>query len=250
MNRRLSIFAASALAACAIGLSAAAQQAGVAPAAAPAAPQPPNATNAAPAQPPAVAAPAQSSASAAASQLPWTQPPPAQISGGAVTLSAGGGRGRAMYVGPSAGMFSYGFHAGHEVGDPDMEKLNRSVHEIEQQSHELLRKYAETDDAGLKEKAKAQLRDMLTKQFDLQNERRSLELTRIEERLGKLRDQLKRRTDARDQIVDRHLQSLVSEAEGLGWSAPEGVNPVQSNNAFFRPGIRLPDAPPGPAVAR
>jgi hypothetical protein len=253
MNRRYSIFAGSAVAALALALSAAAQQIGVAPAAAPAAPQPPNASNAAPVQPPADLAPARPSATAAAAPLPWTQPPDGQISGGSLTLSAGG-RGRAMIAGPGAGMFSYapdgvfGFHAEHDVHDPDMEKINRSVHELEQQSHELMRKYVDTDDAPLREKAKAQLREMLSKQFDLQNQRRSLELTRIEERLGKLRDQLKRRTDARDQIVDQRLLQLVSEAEGLGWAAPGNGSPLDAAGRFFPGPFKVTQ--PAPAVAR
>ena len=43
-----------------------------------------------------------------------------------------------------------------------------------------------------------QLRETLAKQFDIQRQRRHLELVRVEERLNKLREQVKKRNDARE----------------------------------------------------
>jgi hypothetical protein len=130
--------------------------------------------------------------------------------------------------------------------DPEMAKLMQSEHELERQSHDLIRKYSDNEDSQVREKAKTALREMLTKQFGLQNQRRELELKRVEERLSKLREQLKRRTDARDQIVDQRLQQLVNEADGLGWTAPAG-GPEAPND--FVP-LRSSSFAPAPSRSR
>jgi hypothetical protein len=79
-------------------------------------------------------------------------------------------------IAPAAGM-SFGMGPpGHD--DPEMAKLTQSEHELEQQSHDLIRKYSETEDQQVREKAKTALAEMLDKQFELQNQRRELELRR------------------------------------------------------------------------
>ena len=49
---------------------------------------------------------------------------------------------------------------GHD--DPEMAKLTQAEHELEQQSHDLIRKYSETEDQQVRDKAKSALREMLT----------------------------------------------------------------------------------------
>ena len=188
-----------------------------------------------PAQPPAVQPPVQPFAPAAAVQVPYRT-----FGGGRATAVIAPpnvpGRGGAIMSTPAPVSFTFGAGPGHD--DPEAEKLTRSEHELDQQTRELIAKYAETEDNQVREKAKTQLREMLLKQFTLQNQRRELELRRIEERLSKLREQLKRRTDAREQIVDQRLQQLVNEAEGLGWAPPAGG--PGADGPFFVPGGSLP----------
>lgn len=225
---------------------------------APVTPQAPSAANPAqPAQPPAVQPPPV--------QIPFTAPPAGQAAAGGSISLQGGGRGRAVISGPGgfpggrgfgqfrvtepahiSGPMMGGFGMGAGPDDPDMAKLIQSEHELDQQAHDLIRKYAETEDQQVREKAKAALREMLNKQFELQNERRELELKRVEERLAKLRDQLKKRSDARAQIVDQRLEHLVNEAEGLGWTSPAGAG--ADLNLRFTPSPARPR--PAPAIAR
>ncbi len=206
--------------------------------------------------------PAQPPGPPGAAPLPFTAPRPGAqaVSGGTVTFSNNGGRGRAVIAGPGGpggpgGMVSgFGFGRagigpggeghlviegfGHGSDDPEVEKLARSEHELERQSRELIEKYADSEDAPVREKAKAALREMLNKQFDLQNQRRDLELKRVEARLSKLREQLAKRSDARTQIVDQRLEQLVSEAAGLGWAAPGNGSPLDAAGPVFRGGIK------------
>src|SRR5262249_16126341 len=104
--------------------------------------------------------------------------------------------------------------------DPEMAALAQSEAELAHQSVELSARYASSEDVAEQKKIKAELRETLVKQFDVQKQRRELELARIEERVRKLREQIKKRNDSRETIIDRRLEQLVDDAEGLGW-APE-----------------------------
>ncbi|MEX2140501.1 MAG: hypothetical protein WD894_14655 [Pirellulales bacterium] len=252
MNRLLPLLIASLFSSALLAGQAAAQRFDDSAPAAPATPQAPTAANPAqPAQPPGVLPPPV--------QDPFTAPPAGQVSSGGSVVLQGGGRGaRAVIAGPGrhpgGGGFGQigvglpmmgGFGMGPGPDDPDMAKLIQSEHELERQSHDLMRKYSETEDQQVREKAKTALRDILIKQFDLQNQRRELELTRVEERLSKLREQLKKRSDARAQIVDQRLEHVINEAEGLGWTSPASGNPF---NLQFTPNVPRPQRLP--AVAR
>lgn len=120
--------------------------------------------------------------------------------------------------------------------DPEMAKLIEGEGEWSQQVDEILARYAESEDATEQKKIRAELREALAKQFDVQKQRRELELARIEERIKKLRDQIKKRNDARDTIIDRRLDQLVNEAEGLGWAPGSGSGLQNGHRALFSPG--------------
>ena len=125
--------------------------------------------------------------------------------------------------------------------DPEMAKHLEEEAGLAHESDELLGRYAASDDAAEQKKIKAELRETLAKQFDVQKERRELELARIEERVRKLREQIKKRTDARETIIDRRLEQLVNEAEGLGWSPPANSAARDGQQyRFFRNSDALP----------
>jgi hypothetical protein len=64
---------------------------------------------------------------------------------------------------------------------------------------------------------RSQLREKLAKVFDLQQQRRAHEIAKIEERLGKLKETMKRRDAAKDSIVDRRLEVVTGGTDELGW---------------------------------
>ncbi|HLJ10470.1 MAG TPA: hypothetical protein VKU82_04740 [Planctomycetaceae bacterium] len=128
--------------------------------------------------------------------------------------------------------------------DPEMRKLANDEAALAHESQEMVSRYTESDNADEQKKIKGELRDALAKQFDVQRERRELELTRIEERVRKLREQIKKRNDARDTIIDRRLDQLINEAEGLGW----GPNSGQAGKANFYYSI-LPQGQQQPGTA-
>src|SRR5436190_23186651 len=83
--------------------------------------------------------------------------------------------------------------------DPEMAELAEAEATLAAHADELLAEYASMDLSTAKDPSevqktfKAKLRVTLARQFDAQKQRRNLELTRIEERVEKLREQIKKR---------------------------------------------------------
>jgi len=115
---------------------------------------------------------------------------------------------------------------------------------------------------------KSQIREKLAAIFDLQQQRRTREIGKIEERLAKLKDVLKKRDTAKDEIVDRRLNTLTGGVDELGWqeslpleslplAAPPSYDDGVANpyNPYAPPAVRPrsrsanPLAPPPPATA-
>jgi hypothetical protein len=118
--------------------------------------------------------------------------------------------------------------------DPEMAQLAEAEGELARTSEDLLSQYAATDKAEEQKRLKTELRETLAKQFDVQRQRRELELARVEERIKKVREQLKKRNDARDTIIDRRLEQLINDADGLGWTGPGGTSTRSGAGNLFR----------------
>jgi hypothetical protein len=60
---------------------------------------------------------------------------------------------------------------------------------------------------------------ILDKQFAVQQQVRGREIAAIEARVRKVRDLLEKRDASRKQIIERRIEQLIKEAEGLGWQS-------------------------------
>ena len=118
---------------------------------------------------------------------------------------------------------------GGDMIDPEMAEFADAEATLAAKADELLGQYATADTPEDQKQLRDGLRDTLAKQFDVQRKRRELELARIEARVQKLRDQIKKRNDARDTIIDRRFEQLIDEADGLGWGQPTG--PISGRRA-------------------
>jgi hypothetical protein len=107
--------------------------------------------------------------------------------------------------------------------DSPMGRLNQEEARAERETASLLDKYSKATDDAQRSKLKTQLSTALEKQFDLQQKRREMELKQVEERLARLRTLMQKRSDAKQTIIEKRLDQLVREAEGLGWTAPPGM---------------------------
>jgi hypothetical protein len=117
------------------------------------------------------------------------------------------------------------------------------------QAESLAKQLADASDEKQKAELKEKLQDTLGRQFDTQQKARELEVARIEAKVKKLRDTITKRHDARRTIIDKRLDQLLSEAEGLGWNSPSAggghaaVYVPQANGNYFAPaGGRFPGA--------
>lgn len=114
---------------------------------------------------------------------------------------------------------------------------------------------AKTDEE--KEAARDELENVLSDAFDTYIERQGKELDRLEARVKKLREQLDKRREAKDEVVGLRLKQRVNEAEGKGWPSGEldGWDEPFSGNFHFSPGANwaaltpVPGVPPAAALA-
>lgn len=80
--------------------------------------------------------------------------------------------------------------------------------ELDRRSHELAGQYRRAP-AAEKEELKKQLAEVVANQFRARQERRMLELKRIEEEVKRLRESIERRNEARDKIIERRVVELL-----------------------------------------
>lgn len=92
------------------------------------------------------------------------------------------------------------------------------------QSTQLAHQYIKAEKDDEKKDIRKKLADVLAKQFDAQVEKQQKELADLEKQIANLKALLKKRTDAKTTIIDRRMDQLIQDAEGLGWNAPGDSN--------------------------
>ena len=129
------------------------------------------------------------------------------MGGGVVTIRRGEGPGM-----DRPGNMIYFRGDSLEKNDPEMFKLFKADMDLEHQTRHLAMQYrrASSDD---RPKLKAQLKDLIAKHFDVRQERRALELKRLEAELGRLREAMERRLKAREKLVEQRVSDLVGREE-------------------------------------
>jgi hypothetical protein len=96
----------------------------------------------------------------------------------------------------------------------------RAQYSLQSQSAQLAQKYVKAEKEDEKKAIRQQMTDVLTKEFDIHVQHQQKELADLEAQIAKLKETLKKRQDAKNAIVDRRIEQLLQEAQGLGWSAP------------------------------
>ena len=139
------------------------------------------------------------------------------------------GTGATVYQ--AVGPLAHPAHGGWGGGEPDPEAVQLQANDAQlgQAAEALIQQYGQTDDDQQRNTLKEKLSETLAKQFDVQQQLREHEIAKIEAKVKKLRDIITKRTDARKSIIDRRLDQLINEAEGLGWTQPAGAAPQASS---------------------
>jgi hypothetical protein len=93
------------------------------------------------------------------------------------------------------------------------------------QSAQLAQQYVKATKEEDKREIRKKLGDLLGQQFDQHTQQQQKELEELERQITQLRAVLKKRQDAKGTIVERRLEQLIQDAEGLGWTAPSSPRP-------------------------
>jgi hypothetical protein len=94
-------------------------------------------------------------------------------------------------------------------------------------SVQLARQYAKAIKEEDKKDIRKKLSDTLSKEFEQLAQQQQNELDVLEKQVANLKTILKKRKDSKDTIVDRRLEQLIQEAEGLGWGSPSPPRPSE-----------------------
>jgi hypothetical protein len=109
-----------------------------------------------------------------------------------------------LYTAPPDGWSSSPFHTAESQG----------------QSARLAKQYVKTEKEEERKTIRKKLAEVLEQQFDARAKQQQKELEELEKQIASLRALLKKRMDAKSTIIDRRIEQLIQEAEGLGWNAP------------------------------
>jgi len=98
--------------------------------------------------------------------------------------------------------------------DPEMHKLLQAEFDLDRQSRELARDFREADkqeQAAIKEK----LSKVVADHFAARQQRRALEVKRLEEEVKRLHESIERRSKAQETIVKSRLSELLGTEDGF-----------------------------------
>jgi flagellar motility protein MotE (MotC chaperone) len=97
-----------------------------------------------------------------------------------------------------------------------MFRLLRLDDDLDRQARDLAMSYRRAPEEG-RAKIKATINDLVNKQFDARQQRRLLEVKRLEEDLKRLREAIDRRKESRDTLVKKRVAQLIGDDEELNF---------------------------------
>jgi hypothetical protein len=92
----------------------------------------------------------------------------------------------------------------------EMDSLMRREEDLGEQASGLADKYRDAP-TDKKAEIKSELEKIVEQQFDLRQERRAMEVKRLEEDLKRIRTMMDRRKEARKQVVSNRVAELLDE---------------------------------------
>jgi hypothetical protein len=97
-----------------------------------------------------------------------------------------------------------------------MFKLMKEDMDLDRQSRDLVLQYRKAT-SDQRDKIKAMVVETVNKHFDVRQQRRALELKRLEEELQRLRDSVEHRTRARKELVEKRVSELLGKDDQAGF---------------------------------
>lgn len=103
-----------------------------------------------------------------------------------------------------------------EKNDPEMYQLLKSDMDLDRQVREQAMQYARAP-KDQREQIRKQVQELVDKHFDVRQQRRSLELKRLEEELKRMREAMDRREKLRKDLVDKRVAELIGSNDVPGF---------------------------------
>ena len=99
-----------------------------------------------------------------------------------------------------------------ERGDPEMFKLFQQEAELDRETRQLAGEFREAP-TDKKDEVKKKLQETVAKHFEVRQQRRAMELKRLETELTRLRDSIEKRNQEKQQIIDRRVSELLGQED-------------------------------------
>jgi hypothetical protein len=116
----------------------------------------------------------------------------------------------------------------HPMSEEEMQEFEALSQAVE--------KFKTAKNDAEKTSATNEISQVLEKWFKRDLERRENQISEIETRVKKLRDQIDKRKKAKDEIINLRLKTIINEANGLGF--PGGFEQESEAEPFSRPHYR------------
>ena len=101
--------------------------------------------------------------------------------------------------------------------DPERFKQQQQIAEMERRSVELGQKIRRATEDEAKKQAATELKEILSKLFDLRQQEREKSLQQLEREVKEVREALEKRKAKRDEMIQRRFDQLTGRAEMLEW---------------------------------
>lgn len=126
--------------------------------------------------------------------------------------------GKMIMTGPGSGTMGFPMPDGKMIAtarriwvdDPEMRRLLEQDAMFDHQSQELAEEYRRAP-KDKQDEVKKKLEDVVSRQFDGRQERRSLELKQLEDQIKKIQASIDKRKAAKKQIVDRRVSEVLGQ---------------------------------------
>jgi hypothetical protein len=103
-----------------------------------------------------------------------------------------------------------------ERNDPEMWRFLKEEGELDRRTRELAMEYRGAPEPR-REEVKKELTKLVNRHFEVRQERRQLELKRLDTELKRLREQIEHRTKARSDLVNKRVKELLGDREDEGF---------------------------------
>jgi hypothetical protein len=97
--------------------------------------------------------------------------------------------------------------------DPEMARLIEQDYELERRGQQLSDEYRSAPTDKARSETLERLKESVTQHFKARQQRRELELRRLEEQLDRLRASVKHRAEEQNAIIDSRVRELIDDAD-------------------------------------